>query len=159
MMCPVPIGLHPRIPCLSVEHKGIIMNDAISKSTRRTLLIFAGAIFVIAVVWLILLESRSYTRAVCTRINSFGYSLSPSDLFTQGYGADTSISAVIGKDITEPVRASKERGFDSDTEKSGLVELMLYDIDPTHVMYIWLLDREPQLVFIEDLETGGISSI
>ena len=135
------------------------MTDAISKSTRRTLLILAAAILVIAVVWLILLESNSYTRAVCTRINTFGYALSPADLYTQGYGADTCISAVIGKDIEEPVRVSRERGFEAETEKNGLVELMLYDIDQTHVMYIWLLDRTPQLVFTEDLTTGEITPI
>ena len=135
------------------------MSEGMSKSTRRTLLIFAAALLIIAVVWLIVLESNSYVRAVCTRINGFGYSLSPADLYTQGYGADTSISAVIGKDISEPVSASRERGFGAETEKSGLVELMLYDIDATHVMYIWLLDRQPQLVFIEDMETGGISPI
>ena len=135
------------------------MNESISKSTKRTLLIFAAAILVIAIVWLVLLESNSYTRAVCTRINGFGYALSPADLYTQGYGSDTSISAVIGKDISEPVRCSRERGFDADVDSKGLVELMLYDIDSTHVMYVWLLDRAPQIVFIEDISTGDISPI
>ena len=64
---------------------------SISKNTRRSGLIAAAVIFVIAMIWLALLESSSYTRALCVRLKSFGYSVSPSDFYTQGYGANTSI--------------------------------------------------------------------
>ena len=135
------------------------MNEGMSKSTRRALLIFAGAIFVIAVVWMILLESNSYVRRACGRINGFGWSCAPDDFFTQGYGSGVSIAEVIEDDISEPVSLSKECGFDADTETKGLVELMLWNIDSDSVMYVWLLDREPQLVFIESISTGDISSV
>ncbi len=133
--------------------------NGISPSTRRTLLIFAGALLLIAAVWLILLESNSYVRKACTRINGFGWNSSPDCFFTQGYGSGVSIGEVIGKDCSEPVSLSKECGFGADIAKKGLVELMLWDIDSDNVMYVWLLDREPQLVFIETVSTGRLRPI
>ena len=51
------------------------------------------------------------------------------------------------------------KGFGSDIDRTGLVELMLYNVDGEKVMYIWLVDREPELVFIEDLKTGELLPI
>lgn len=135
------------------------MTDSVSKRTRISMLIAAGAILVVALAWLVLLESNSYTRAVCRRLGGFGYSVSPSDFYTQGYGSGVSIGEVIGKDCSEPVSLSKQAGFGADIEKKGLVELMLWNMDNDSVMYCWLLDREPQLVFIESLSTGLLRSI
>lgn len=133
--------------------------NGVSPSTRRFLAFLAGALFLIAVVWLILLESNSYVRRACTRINEFGYASSPDDFFTQGYGSGKSIAEVIGTDCSEPAALSRECGFDADTDTRGLVELMLWNIDSDSVMYVWLLDREPQLVFTESISTGLLRPI
>lgn len=131
----------------------------LGKRTKRSLLAAAAAILIIAAVWLILLESTSYTRKLCTRINSFGYSIGPSDLYTKGYGMKTSISAVIEEDLAQVKEQSRACGFSADTEKIGRVELMLWDMDGENVMIIWLVDREPELAFIENRSTGETKPI
>ncbi len=122
-------------------------------------MIAAAVIFAGAMVWLILLESHSYTRALCTRLGEYGYAVSPADLYSRGYGKDTSIVRVAGEDLSEACELSRAKGFAANVEKNGLVELMLYNVDGERVMYIWLVDREPELVFIEDMGTGKLSAI
>lgn len=131
----------------------------LDKRRRNSLLIAAAAILLIAIVWLVILESGSYTRKVCTRINEFGYHVSPSDLYTKGYGSNTSISEVLTEDLTEICEQSRACGFGADTLKTGRVELMLWNIDNENVMVIWLVDKEPELVFIEKRSTGETSPI
>ncbi|MBO4562993.1 MAG: hypothetical protein J5772_05225 [Clostridia bacterium] len=127
--------------------------------TRRTFLIAAAMIFAVAVIWLAILESRSYTRALCTKINSFGYHAAPSDFYTRAYGGNTSINEVIGEDLTEVIDASKKCGFEAEVEKVGKVELMLWDMDESRVMVVYLVDRVPEIVFIENTSTGEVSPI
>lgn len=122
--------------------------------TRRTMLIVAGAIFLIAMIWLIVLENGSYTAKVCRRINEFGYHVAPSDFYTRGYGSNTSISAVTNEDLSEVIEQSRECGFSADVEKKGVVELMLRDMGDGRILVVWLVEREPELVFIEEKDTG-----
>jgi hypothetical protein len=122
--------------------------------TKRSLLIAAAAILVVAVVWLVILESGSYTRKVCQRINGFGYIVGPSDLYSKGYGRLTSIDAVLDEDLDVIREQSLSCGFGGDTSKIGNVELLLWNMDGENVMVIWLVDREPELVFIENRSTG-----
>lgn len=129
------------------------MNGA-DKTTKRTMLIAAGVIFLIAVIWLIVLESGSYTRKVCSRINAFGYAVTPSDLYSKGYGTGTSIGAILDEDLALVKEQSAKCGFSADTEKIGNVELLLWNMDNEKVLVIWLVDREPELVFIENSSTG-----
>ncbi|MBQ4448340.1 MAG: hypothetical protein II897_08625 [Clostridia bacterium] len=137
---------------------------SISKNTRRSGLIAAAVIFVIAMIWLALLESSSYTRALCVRLKSFGYSVSPSDFYTQGYGANTSIEQVMqgeltAEEIAKAVSLSKESGFSADITKVGTVELMLMQLGSEKVMIVYLTDKTPQLAFIEDRASGTISAL
>lgn len=137
---------------------------SISKNTRRSGLIAAAVIFVIAMIWLALLESSSYTRALCVRLKSFGYSVSPSDFYTQGYGANTSIEQVMqgeltAEEIAKAVSLSKECGFPADITKVGTVELMLMQLGSEKVMIVYLTDKTPQLAFIEDRASGTISAL
>ena len=122
--------------------------------TRRTMLIIAGCIFLAAMVWLIVLASTSYTARLCRRINGFGYHAGPSDFYTRGYGTNTSISEVIEEDLAEVMLQSRACGFPADVTKIGKVELMLWDMEDGKVMVVWLVDREPELVFIEETGTG-----
>lgn len=124
------------------------------KKNKRTLLVIACALFVFAIVWLVVLESTSYTRMVCRRINGFGYHLAPNDLYLKGYGDGTSIDEVLDEDLSLVIMQSRACGFPAETGKTGRVELMLWNMDDKRVMVIWLTDREPQLVFIEDSATG-----
>ena len=114
----------------------------------------AGALLLIAIVWLLILENKSYTRKVCRRIDSFGYHISPSDLYSQGYGSNTSIKDILDTDLSVVIEQSKKCGFSADTERVGNVELLLWNMDNERVMIIWLVDREPELVFIESRKTG-----
>lgn len=137
---------------------------SISKNTRRSGLIAAAVIFVIAMIWLALLESSSYTRALCVRLKSFGYSVSPSDFYTQGYGANTSIEQVMqgeltAEEIAKAVSLSKESGFPADITEVGTVELMLMQLGSEKVMIVYLTDKTPQLAFIEDRASGTISAL
>ncbi len=113
----------------------------------------AAALLAAAAIWLILLESKSYSRAVCRRINEFGYNVSPSDFYTQGYGVNTSIAEVVKEDLAVIIRQSRACGFSADVNKVGAVELMLCKLDDTRVLFVYLVDKEPELVFIEDTET------
>lgn len=136
----------------------------LSKKTRISLLAAAFAVLAIAAVWAVLLESKSYTRALCGRINEFGYSVTPSDLYSQGYGRDTSIAEVMGGKLTDEeiltaVKLSEEKCFDARIDEKGSVELMLWNMDDNRVMVVYLLNREPQLVFIENISTGEISPV
>ena len=133
--------------------------NGVSKKTRRSMLIAAALILSAAIIWLVLLESRSYTRAVCRRLEEFGYRLSPADFYTQGFGAGTSISRVVGVDLTEAAELSRACGFPGDTEKTGLVELMLCRLDGNRVLYVYVVDREPELVFIEDVSSGTLAPV
>ena len=133
--------------------------NALPKNTRRAFLIAAALIFAGAMVWLAVLESHSYTRALCTKLGEFGYRVSPSDLYSRGYGKNTSIASVAEEDLSKACELSRMSGFGSDIDRIGLVELMLYNVDGEKVMYIWLVDREPELVFIEDLKTGELLPI
>jgi hypothetical protein len=134
------------------------------KRTRRTVLAAAGVILLAAIVWLILLETHSYTRAFCKRINEYGYAVSPSDFYSQGYGTNTSIAEVFTGEMTaeeleNAVELSKECGFAGDTDKVGTVEVMLWNMGKDEIMIVYLTDREPQLVFIENMETHEVRSI
>lgn len=127
--------------------------------TKRILLTAAAAILISAVVWLIVLESTSYTRRLCKVINTHGYHVSPSDLYPKSYGNGRSISDMIEEDPALIVEYSKACGFPAEIEKTGEVELMLWKMDEERVMVIWLVDNEPELVFIENTKTGAVSPI
>lgn len=134
------------------------------RRTKITMLCAAGAIFAAALIWLFLLERGSYTRKLCTRINSFGYHASPSDLYMQGYGSNTSIRAVLSRELSEAeieeaVSCSKKAGFSSDVDRTGTVELMLYNVGGSEVMIIYLTDKEPELIFLENRSEGSVSPI
>lgn len=133
--------------------------NGVSAKTRRSMFIAAGIIFAAALIWLAALESHSYVRAACRRINEFGYRLSPGDMYSQSFGADTSIGDVIEVDLSEAIELSRRCGFDSDIHKKGSVELLLCRLSEYRVMYIYLLDRKPELVFIEDLSAGKLFPI
>lgn len=139
-------------------HRCSTMTGASGK-TKRSVLIFAIFLIVLAVIWLVLLESNSYLSAVSRRINSFGYSTSPSEFYTQGYGDNTNIAALMSSEPEQTVQLSKQAGFEADVQTTGFVELLLWNVDNDNVMYIWLLNHEPQIVFIEDIETGQLKSI
>ena len=133
--------------------------SGVSAKTKRSVLLAAGVILIIAIVWLIILESTSYTRALSNRINSFGYNSSPSELNIRSYGKDLKISDVLDKDLSLVTELSKECGFPADTEKSGQVELALWRADSERVMVIYLVDHEPELAFIENTVTGEVLPI
>ncbi len=123
------------------------------------MLVAAGIILAAAVIWLIILESNSYTRAVCKSINAFGYHCAPSDFYLKGYGADVSISELVEQDLSEPVELSKKCGYEADVLSKGVVELMLWNMGEDRIMCVWLVDRQPQLVYIENTKTNELSAI
>ena len=133
--------------------------DGISSKTKRSVLLAAGIILLIAVVWLIILESTSYTRALTNRINTFGYNVSPGELDIRPYGKDTSIAEVADRDLSLVTALSIDCGFSADIEKKGLVEVALWRVDSEKVMVIYLVDRSPELAFIEDTATGEVLPI
>lgn len=140
------------------------MMENLSPKTKRSLLVAALLILAVAAVWLVLLESRSYTRALCRRINEYGFSVSPSDLYTKGYGADTRIREVLSGELSEDeieniAALSVQCGFGADLTTKGSVELVLWQIDDDNIMIAYLLDRSPQLVFIEDKSNGTVMAI
>ena len=133
--------------------------NGLSPKTRKNLLYASGIILLIAIVWLINLESKSYTRDLCTRINSFGYNVAPGDLNIRSYGKDISISEVMDEDLFEVELLSAQCGFNADTAKKGLVELALWRVDEDRIMVIYLVDRTPELAFIENTSTGEVLPI
>lgn len=135
------------------------MDEGVSKKTKRSMLITAGALLLVAVIWLILLESNSYVRNVCGRINKFGYHVSPASFYMQVYGSNTSLDELIDEDIDLLCSLSSTAGFGADVSKKGLVELMLWNMDDQNIMYVWLVDREPELVFIENCITHEVQPI
>ena len=127
--------------------------------TRRNMLIAAGVIFAAAMVWLIFIESGSYIRKVCGRINSFGYHLTPSDFFLQGYGTNTSIEELFDEELLTVVTLSRDCGFSADIKKVGTVEVMLCELDEDRVLIVYLVDKEAELAFIENRTTGSTEKI
>ena len=136
-----------------------------SKASSRSMLIAAGAILLIALIWLALLESKSSVRAVCRRINEFGYSVSPGDLYLQGYGSDMNIRGLLeDKGITREeadklIELSKSCGFGGDVDRNGKVELLIWQADGQRVMLIYTVDGAPELVFFESISSGEASAI
>ena len=135
-----------------------------SASTRRTLLVFAIALIAAAIVWRIIIEVKSPVSAVCARINRLGYNISPDDLYLEAYGDDICLKELFDdgthtdEEILELARISKACGFDADLEKSGRVELLMYNIDSDRILLIYTVNGEPELVFIEQMSTGNIIS-
>ena len=130
------------------------MNDAVSVKTKRSMLIAAGVLFIAAIVWFILLERNSYTNAACDRINDFGYDASPRELRIIYHGENISISEYSELDYDVLVPLSRACGFGSDIEKVGSVELYGWEVDADRSISIWLVDREPELVYMYDASTG-----
>ncbi len=126
------------------------MNDSRSK---RNMLIAAGVLLAVAVIWLVVLELTSSVRDVCDSINRFGYSVTPNDFYSQGYGTDTSIDELLDEDISTVVEQSRECGFPADTERIGKVELLLWNMDDERVMFVYTVDGEAELVFIQEIDT------
>lgn len=127
---------------------------------KRSLLIAAGALLIIGIVWLIIIECTSTIRVVCGQVNKFGYSLCPDDFDLRGYGNSTSIAALLeGEDLSTVCEQSASCGFPSDVNRVGRVELMLCQLDDTQIMMIYTVDGEAELVFIQDTETGLTGSI
>ena len=133
--------------------------NGVSRSTRRAMLIAAAVIFAAAMIWLAVLESHSYLRDICERINEFGYRLSPADFYSQSFGSDTSIEKLSGRDLEEAKALSASCGFGADTSKTGKVELLLCKLDSDRVLYVYTVDHEPELVFIESISKGTLSPI
>lgn len=135
-----------------------------SASTRRTLLIFAIALIAAAIVWRIIIEVKSPVSAVCARVNRLGYNISADDLYLEAYGDDICLKELLGDgshtddEIQELARLSKACGFDADLEKTGRVELMMYNIDSDRILLIYTVNGEPELVFIEQMSTGSVFS-
>lgn len=127
--------------------------------TRRAALLAAGVILLIAVIWLIILESNSYVRAACRSVNRFGYNTAPSDFYLRVCGTDTSVVKLTGRDCSEISELSKRCGFGGDADKTGKIELMLWNMDDDNVMYVYLVDKKPEIVFIEELSSGKVKSI
>ena len=128
--------------------------NGLSTKTKRSLIIVALILIAAAVVWIIVLENGSYTRDLCKKINSYGYNVSPSDLYSKAYGSNTSISKVLDEDLSVVSEQSMQCGFPADINRVGTVEMMLWRMNDGKVMVIYLLDHMPELVFIEDPETG-----
>ena len=128
-----------------------------SPVTKRSMLIAAGAILVIALVWLALLEAKSPVRRLCGRLKEFGYSVSPGDFYLQGYGTDVSIRSLFEeKGITDEeaarlVELSRRCGFEGDIESAGKVELLMWQRSEDSVLLVYTLNGEPQLAFIETM--------
>ena len=108
---------------------------------------------------------NSPLRGVCARVNEYGYRVSPDDLVLEGYSEETSLGSLFGggeytaEEIEAIAEASRGCGFGADLDKSGAVELLLWDIDGSRVMLIYTVDGSPELVFIEDKATGSVSPI
>ncbi len=135
-----------------------------SSATKRALLITAAVILVLAAVWRVIIDVRSPLRSVCESVNRFGYSVSPDDFFLQGYGDNTCIRDILAGELTDEetehiVSLSQECGFGGDIEKTGRIELLLWQMDEDRVMIIYTADGIPELVFIETVSTGAASGI
>lgn len=136
-----------------------------SKRTTRSLLIAAGVILLAALIWLVLLENGSSVRAVCERINEHGYRLSPADLYLRGYGSGTSIRALLEnegvgeEELQNLITLSQSRGFGGDIDKSGKVELLMWNENSERVMLIYTVDGDAELVFMEQVRTGEVGPI
>ena len=148
----------------------VTREGGVSPAFRRGLLIFAAVIFAASVIWLILLETKSsdndygYLNGVCERINLFGYDISPENLYINYRSFDEDevcISRVLDGDpnVDELVRLSKECGFPSDVNRSGRVELYFEPIDRDRNIVIWLVNDEPELVYIHNAATKEYSSL
>ena len=135
------------------------MNDAVSAKTKRSMLIAAGVLIIAAVVWFVLLETTTYTKAACDRINAFGYDAQPKELRILYHGENTSISEYSELDYNVLVPLSEACGFGSDINKVGSVELYGWEVDPERSISIWFVDRQPELVYMYDASKGEYLSI
>lgn len=136
-----------------------------SGAKRQAGLIAAAVLLIIAIVWLVLLERKSPVRALCGRINEFGYSVSPNDFYLQGYGTDVSIRELLENDGVSSeecghlVELSRGCGFDGDIDKVGKVELLMWRPNDSSVMIAYTVDGTPELLFIEELASGEVCPI
>ena len=131
---------------------------------KLALLIAAGALLVIALVWLMVLDNRSPVRAVCSRLGEYGYRIAPGDLYLQGCSSNASIREVLsgkadGDELARLTELSRGCGFSGNVDKVGRVQLLMWQKDSDSVLMIYMTDDVPELAFIERISTGETEPI
>ena len=116
---------------------------------RRIFLIAAGALLLIAAVWSLFLSGGA-GAALASKMNSYGYTLTPDDFYPAGEWKNTSIRTLLsGAQLDAAISVSKQAGFPSDVEKMGDVTLLMANAGGDDVITLYLVDGEIELAFVQ----------
>ena len=128
------------------------------KKTRYIMLGVAAGLLLLVVIWFIFRSSSYGLNEVANKINAYGYSFLPDDLFLAYDNADTSIADILEDvDLTLAVEASRKAGFPSDVYKNGGVTLILAN-SGSDIVTVYLVDGEIELCFIQTTD-GNVRAL
>ena len=119
------------------------------KKPQTIILIAAGIVLALALIWALTRGAHSELGAIADRINELGYHFISDDLLIAYDDADTTISEALDKDeasLKDIIAESKEYGFNSDINKRGGVTLILAR-ENAIIVACYLIDGEIELLF------------
>lgn len=133
----------------------------ISPEMRTTLLISAGIIVIIALVWRVILSSNSLSSSIADELNAHGCSVAEGDFYEQDYSKNTTIRQMMGEqDMSKAVEVSKAVGFGSNIDLEGEIYLLLADLgDDEHVLTVFVVNEHVELAFIQTLSSDEVFPI
>lgn len=123
-----------------------------NKRTRNSVIIAAVILLVIALVWKIVLSGTSLTKKIADSLSQHGCRIHPDDLEKLMHEKNTSIKALMPENTVPEsvIEASKKAGFDSDTERTGEIYVLLAELNGgKQVLTVFVVDGEIELAFIQ----------
>ena len=132
------------------------------EAKRNKIILFcaAGALLVIALIWNIHLNSTSEGARLCRKLNEYGYTLHPDDLYPSGAWNDTSIRTLLPDiALNDAVQVSKKAGFPSDVDRTGNIALLMANIGSDDVITLYLFDGEIELGFVQTKGTQTVRAL
>ncbi|MDR1620637.1 MAG: hypothetical protein LBS18_08270 [Clostridiales bacterium] len=129
------------------------------KRTRRILLIVAGAILALALLWSVNLNISSESGRFAAYLrDEFGYVVDKSDIYPAGQWPDTTIRALFpDTDLDKMREASRQAGLPSEVDRRGDITLLLVNAAADDVLTLFVVDGEVTVGFVQNAATGAIT--
>lgn len=129
-----------------------------SKKKKNTLTILAVALLAAALVWSLLLNSRSEVSRLVRNLNAaYGYDLRAADIYPAENWEQRSIRSLLPEtDLQAAVEASRAAGLPSDIDEEGHILLLLANTEQDIVVTLFLLDGQIELGFEQQRASDAV---
>ncbi len=118
--------------------------------SRIILLIAAGVLLLIAIIWSFFTNETGELSRIARIINSYGYDIDIGDIYPADTQDDATIEEMLeGEYLSDIVSKSREAGFPSDTMRRGDIVQLLIALDDYKVITLFMVDGDIELAFIQ----------